>query len=159
MKLYYDMLVPYMPDAVLGDNGELIPNDQKAAGRNAMIELSKFQQSGGLNCLYHSVIYACTYAGVDLVDTIINLPEELNVPDGVTLTSVIDESAKNLFKSIKPSYQFDINSFVVNILTVAHIILENSAKQPTENPSVENIDEDSKQMNIDEVLGNENEKV
>ena len=159
MKLYYDMLVPYMPDAVMGEDGKLVPNEQRAAGRNAMIELSKFQQTGDLNCLYHSIIYACTYAGVDLVDTIINLPEELNVPDGVTLTSVIDESAKNLFKSIKPSYQFDINSFVVNILTVAHIILDNSSKQPMENPSVENTDEDSKQMNIDEVLGNENAKV
>lgn len=159
MRLYYDMLVPYMPDAVMGEDGKLVPNDQKASGRNAMIELSKFQQTGDLNCLYHSVIYACMYAGVDLVDTIINLPEELNVPDGVTLTSVIDESAKNLFKSIKPSYQFDINSFVVNILTVAHIILDNSSKQSAEKPSAENSEEESKQINIDEALGNENEKV
>ena len=136
MKLYYDMLVPYMPDAIRTDAGEFVGDPQKAAGRQAMIKLAEFQQTGELSCLYHAVIDACTYANVDLVDTILNIPEDLCIPDGITLNQILDDAAKNLFMSIKPDNEFDINLFVCNVLNAAHAIILNqqinAATEPTE---------------------------
>lgn len=124
MKLYYDMLVPYMPDAIRNESGELIPDAKKAAGRNAMIELSKHQMTGDIDCLYHSIIYACIYTGDDLVDVILGVPEEIAIPDGVAVSQLIDDSAKMLFSSIRPSHDLDIYTFACNILTAAHTLSE-----------------------------------
>lgn len=136
MKLYYDMLVPYMPDAIRTDAGEFVGDPQKAAGRQAMIKLAEFQQTGELSCLYHAVIDACTYANVDLVDTILNIPEDLCIPDGITLNQILDDAAKTLFMSIKPDSEFDINLFVCNVLNAAHAIILsqqiNATTEPTE---------------------------
>ena len=125
MKLYYDMLIPYMPDAVQDENGELVQNDQKIAGRRAMSELANFQNNGNVISLYQSVIYACTYAGVDLVDTILSIPEDIDFEPGVTVIATIDDAAKLLFKSIKPGESFDIHRYVANILMAVHAILSN----------------------------------
>ena len=136
MRLYYDMLVPYMPDAIRTDAGEFVGDPQKAAGRQAMIKLAEFQQTGELSCLYHAVIDACTYANVDLVDTILNIPEDLCIPDGITLNQILDDAAKTLFMSIKPDSEFDINLFVCNVLNAAHAIILsqqiNTTTEPTE---------------------------
>ena len=56
MKLYYDMLIPYMPDKDVDEEGKLVPSKQKEAGRTAMIELSNFQQTGNLINLYNAVL-------------------------------------------------------------------------------------------------------
>lgn len=138
MKLYYDMLIPYMPDSVSGESGELIRDDKKAAGRKAMDELASFQNTGSILALYQSVIDACIYAGVDLVDTITNIPSDITAPEGISAEALIDEAAIMLFKSIKPTETFDIFKFVVNVLTTAHIltraIMENSNNQSSEEP-------------------------
>ena len=124
MKLYYDMLVPYMPDAIRNESGELIPDTKRAAGRNAMIELSKYQMTGDIDCLYQSIIYACIYTGDDLVDIILGIPEEIVIQDGVSVSQLIDDSAKMLFSSIKPMHDLDIYTFVCNILNAAHALSE-----------------------------------
>lgn len=123
MKLYYDMLVPYMPDAIKNDQGELVHNDQRAAGRSAMIALAKYQKTRDPMCLYQSVIYACAYAGKDLVDTILNIPEEIDFEDGTKVDEVIDDCAKDLFRSIR-DHEFNVDLFVATMLTAAHAILE-----------------------------------
>ncbi len=132
MKLYYDMLIPYMPDAIRTESGELVPDAKKAAGRNAMIELSKYQMTGDIDCLYHSIIYACVYTGDDLVDIILGIPEEIVIPDGVPVSQLIDDSAKMLFSSIKPMHDLDIYTFVCNILTAAHTLNEAVAGKATQ---------------------------
>lgn len=135
MKLYYDMLVPYMPDAIRNESGELIPDAKRAAGRNAMIELSKYQMTGDIDCLYQSVIYACIYTGDDLVDIILGIPEEITIQDGVTVSQLIDDSAKMLFSSIKPMHDLDIYTFVCNILNAAHTLSEAIVGKATQDAS------------------------
>lgn len=137
MKLYYDMLVPYMPDSVKDADGNLVKSDKRASGRDAMIDLSNFQQSGDVNSLYHSVLSACIYADKDLVDVIVNIPEDVEVPNGTSIDKVLDNSAKMLFSSIKDMNNFDINVYVCNLLTAAHAILVNR--------SVENAKSDDKE--------------
>ena len=139
MKLYYDMLVPYMPDAIQNEEGQMVKDDIKAAGRSAMIELANFQQTGEITSLYHAVINACIYAQVDLVDTILNIPDDITIADGTTLSNLIDDAAKNLFASIKPGNEFDINMFVCNLLNAAHAIISSSQQRASE---VEQIDEE-----------------
>lgn len=150
MRLYYDMLIPYMPDATKDENGELVHNDQMSAGRSAMLELSKFQNSGDVMCLYQSVIYACIYGGSDLVDTITTIPEDVDIPDGSTITSLLDESAKILFRSIKPDTAFDLITFVANVLNVAHALVSTPADPPAQPDTTE--EESGHQMSIEELL-------
>jgi hypothetical protein len=137
MKLYYDMLVPYMPDSIIDDKGEPVEDAIKLSGRQAMMELSKFQNLYdqhvlNISPLYQSVIYACNYAKVDLVDTILNCAD-IEFPDGATVTSIIDEAAIMLFKSIRaginPEDEFNVNAFAARILSAAHAILVNIPEQ------------------------------
>jgi len=121
MKLYYDMFVPYMPDSVTSDKGEMVVDEKLKAGRDAMIALSEFQLTGNIMALYQSVLHACKYADKDFIDTILNLPDDMNL-DNVPLSELVDDSAKILFKSINPEkYPFDLNKFVTYILTATHI--------------------------------------
>lgn len=134
MKLYYDTLVMYMPDTIINEAGESEHDDAKEAGRRAMMELSNFQITGNLISLYQSIIYACKYAGKDLIDTILNIPDDIIVPEQYTAGNLLDEAVKLLFKSINPENPFDLNAFVAYVSTASHIIfvnIQNSQKQDT----------------------------
>jgi len=136
MKLYYDMYIPYMPDSTVGEEGKLVADKQKTAGRQAMIELAKFQSSGQIMSLYQSVIFACEYAGCDLVDTLTGFTDGPDIADGTTVTSLLDDAAKLLFKSIKPENSFDINTFTANILNAAHAILSINSQEESEQTDI-----------------------
>lgn len=123
MKLYYDMFIPYMPDKDVDADGKLVPSKTREAGRNAMIELSNFQRTGNLVSLYNAVLNACIYAEVDLIDEILGLPEDLEIPD-ISITEAVDMCAKMLFKSINPKNEFDVDKFVALLLTSAHFGVE-----------------------------------
>ena len=137
MKLYYDTLIPYMPDSITNESGELVADERKSAGRKAMIELANFQNDGNTLSLYQSVIFACTYADVDLVDTITNIPTDIEISFGATVDSMLDEAATMLFKSIKPTEPFDINKFVADVLTASHTITRVLIQQKGANNSEE----------------------
>ena len=159
MKLYYDMLVPYMPDSITDAEGKLVENPRLLAGRKAMIELSAFQNTSELTHIYQAVIYACQYAECDLVDTILGIPEDLVIADGSTISGLMDSAASTLFKSIKPGDEnaFDINLFVANVLNVAHALISVSANQSVQEELQESSDSGD-QISIEEVL-NDNEKM
>lgn len=126
MKLYYDMLVPYMPDAVTNEAGEMVTDERRAAGRKAMMELANFQTSGNALQLYQAAIFACTYAEQDLVQTILNITAEdsaIVISENTPIGDMIDTAAKELFKSIKPDMEFNCDVFVANVLTAAHTIM------------------------------------
>ncbi len=177
MKLYYDMLIPYMPDKDVDEEGKLVPSKQREAGRTAMIELSSFQQTGNLINLYNAVLNACIYAGVDLIDEILGLSEDIEIPD-VSINEAVDMCAKMLFKSINPDNEFEIDKFVAILLTAAHfgiesINAEHAAKakeQEAESTTVTDSDksdeepklvkpEDVSQISMAEVMGIQDEKM
>ena len=178
MKLYYDMFIPYMPDKDVDEEGKLVPSKTREAGRNAMIELSNFQRTGNLISLYNAVLNACIYAEVDLIDEILGLPEDLEIPD-ISITEAVDMCAKMLFKSINPENKFDINKFVAILLTAAHFGVESinaeqaakdkEAEKDTtpdttampETPVEPNTDkpEDVSQISMAEVMGIKDEKM
>ena len=124
MKLYYDNLVPFMPDCIV--EGEVkIPNKQLAAARQAMIMLSNFQKTHNVNALYESVFQVSIYANVDIVDLILSSCD-VNVTAG-EIDDLLDISAKNLFKIISPNFEsgsFDYKSYAATLLYVAHIVLD-----------------------------------
>lgn len=135
MKLYYDMLIAYMPDATINDEGKYVADSTKAAGRKAMMELANFQNSGNLMALYQSVIFACTYAGVDLVDTIYelskpNAPINISIDPSTSVEHLLNSAAMELFESIKPDITFDYLGFVAEVLTAIHILLVSNATTP-----------------------------
>lgn len=140
MKLYYDMLVPFMPDKDVDDEGKLIPSKSREAGRNAMIELSNFQRTGNLINLYNAALSGCIYAEVDLVDEILGLPEDLEIPD-VSINEAIDMCAKMLFKSINPDNRFDIDKFVALLLTSAHFGIESIQAEQAKQEQSEQVPE------------------
>lgn len=123
MELFYDVLVPYMPDTVKSETGEMVSSETLSAGRKAMMELSEFQLTGNLMALYQAVLSACKYAEKDFVDTLTNIPDDMTVDKDSTVRQLVDESAIMLFKSINPEkYPFDLNRFVVNIMVAAHLV-------------------------------------
>lgn len=131
MKLFYDMFVPFMPDSDMNEEGKIVPSDSKMSGRKAMIELSNFQIDGNISHLYNAVLHACMYQKVDLVNTLVNIPEDVEIPN-VSIQEAIDICAKMLFKSVNPNNGFDLNKFIGILLTSAHFALEaiNSEKEP-----------------------------
>jgi hypothetical protein len=133
MKLYYDMLIAYMPDATINDEGKYVADNTKAAGRKAMVELSNFQNSGNIMALYQSVIYACTYAGADLVDTIYELFKPnapISIEPNTSVEYLLDSAAMELFESIKPDITFDYLDYVAEVLMAIHILLVSNAAAP-----------------------------
>lgn len=127
MRLYYDMLVPYMPDAVTNEAGEMVADERRVAGRKAMMELANFQASGNALPLYQAAIFACTYAEQDLVQTIMNITTEgstVIINEYTPIGDMVDTAAKELFKSIKPDTEFNCDLFVANVLTAAHAIMQ-----------------------------------
>ena len=149
MKLFYDMMIPYIPDVMVFDDGTVVPDPKKAACRNAMVELSKFQNTGELICLYRAVDYACTYADTNIVDVILGLSDKLEIPD-VSLEHLIDIAARLLFISIKPEAKFDINMFASYVLSAAHSGLVYINEQ---NMRQENVTEKSdNQISLDDIM-------
>ena len=123
MKLYYDTLIAYMPDAVRDENGAMIHSNTLAAGRGAMSELAEFQITGNIMSLYQAVIFACRYAGQDLIESITTVIDTMEVSVDATVTELLDESAMILFKSINSEkYPFDLNRFLANLLAAEHLV-------------------------------------
>lgn len=143
MRLYYDMLVPYMPDAVTNESGEMVTDERKVAGRKAMMELANFQASGNALPLYQAAIFACTYAEQDLVQTIMDITagdSAIIISENTPIGDMVDTAAKELFKSIKPDTEFNCDLFVANVLTAAHTIMQMSisnaqASEPNSEPT------------------------
>ena len=124
MRLFYDILVPYLPDG---------------SCREAMIELSKFQTSQNVSCLFKSVLNACDYANCNAIDTILNITNYPDFPDGTSVDNMLDTAAKLLFQSVKPNATFNIDTFVANVLTAAHVMLIHmSIAAPTKQPETDN---------------------
>lgn len=166
MKLFYDMLIPYMPDKDLDENGQLVPSKIREAGRNAMSELSEFQQTGAIICLYNAVFQACIYSETDLIDEILNLPKDLEIPE-VSIEEAVDICARMLFESVNPNNKFDIDKFAGILLTSAHFAIEaikaNEAKKRAESdikqePEIQESEPeqkpevDEKQVTIDDII-------
>lgn len=142
MEFYYDMFIPFMPDSIKDEEGKFVSDEQKAAGRLAMIDLAEFQNNGTVISLYHSVINACTYAGKDLVDALLEIPNDVIIPDGMTLGEMTTGAAKLLFESIKPGNSFDVYRFCAYVLTAAHLIVSRKPEQPE--PIQDDIAQESK---------------
>lgn len=129
MKLYYDMLIPYMPNSIINENGEAEYNAVYDAGREAMKNLSIFQKDpSNIIPLYQAVINACAYAERDLVDVILGAISHVDVSPDADVPTLLDESAQLLFMSISKNYQtetekFDVEKFIAYILTATHILL------------------------------------
>lgn len=123
MKLYYDMYVPFMPDSRVNESGELVKDENKLAGRQAMVELSNFQRDGNIVHLYNAVLQSCIYMHLDVIDTITNIPEDLEIPS-VSIEQAVEMCAKMLIRSVNPNNEFDINKFVGILLTASHFAIE-----------------------------------
>jgi len=139
MKFYYDMFVPFMPDVSPDEKGEFVKDERKTAGRQAMIELSNFQLTGNIISLYQSITYACKYADKELVNTILANDKAVAVAEGTKVSDLVDEAAKLLFSSVNPNNEFDLDTFIANVLTAAHALFvsiqadkqESEAKEDT----------------------------
>lgn len=153
MKLFYDMLVPYMPDKDINDKGELEVSPSREAGRNAMIDLDNFQRTGVIMHLYNAVLHACIYAEVDLITEILELPEDLEIPE-VSINDAVDICAKELFKSANPDNKFDVDKFVGILLTSAHFALD-AIRNNREVQAPANDSSDDGQISLDEVIKDE----
>ena len=121
MKLYYDNLISYMPEAVIVD-GNAIPDSKLKAARTAMMLLAEFQNTRNVNALYESVRQICVYAGVDIVDLIMSL-KGVDVETG-SVDDLLDIAAKNLFKTVSDPKDFDYMYYAAILLSVAHVVAE-----------------------------------
>lgn len=126
MKLYYDNLISYMPEAVIVDD-KAIPDSKLKAARTAMMMLAEFQNSHNVAALYESVHQICVYAGVDIVDLIMSL-KDVNVEMG-SAEDLLDIAAKNLFKTVSEPKEFDYKYFAAILLSVAHAVSEAQKQQ------------------------------
>jgi hypothetical protein len=110
-----------MPDSIL-ENGELVTDPKLSAARKAMMLLANFQNTHNVNSLYESVNQIAIYVGVDIVDLMLSL-KDVHVEEG-TVDDLLDIAAKNLFKTVTDSEDFDYKYYAAILLSVAHSVLE-----------------------------------
>lgn len=123
MKLFYDNLVPFMPNSIVVDE-QRVPNTKLEAARKAMIMLSDFQRLHNITSLYEAIHQISIYADIDIVDLILSSLDE-DIKEG-TVDDLLDIAAKNLFKTIASDYEkgsFDYKYFTAILLSVAHTVL------------------------------------
>ena len=122
MNLYLDTLVSFMPDSVLDAEGKLIPNASLAAGRNAMIDLVRYNRTYEIKSLYSAIDNACKYANANMIDVVLATTNCHDIDLGSIAPSYyfISQAATLLFKSIKPSEEFNVVLFVSYLLTAIH---------------------------------------
>lgn len=122
MKLYYDMYVPYMPQGNIDKDGNIVPNDRIASARHAMIQLANFQNTGDISYLYKSIISACVYCDVDVID-ILSTMAKIDIPADVSIDYLLDDCAKQLLRTIKYE-ELDIARYVAYISFTTHILAQ-----------------------------------
>ena len=126
MKIYYDMLVPYMPNRKIV-NDKAIDDPKLAAARQTMVMLASFQNEHTLNALYDAVYQISIYGDINIVDLIYSL-EEVEVPSG-KVDELLDNEANKLFKTIlsEDPYSFDYKQFAAILLSVGHALLTHNS--------------------------------
>ena len=131
MKLFYDMLIPFMPTKRIVD-GETVEDSKLSAARQAMIMLANFQNEQNLNALYDAVYQMSIYGDVNIVDLLYSL-EDIEIPSG-KLDDFLDIEAKNLFKTIvsEDPYSFDYRHFSAVLLVAGHTLLTYKAPEVSE---------------------------
>lgn len=128
MILHIDTLVPFMPDSTIDNEGKLTPSESLAAGKEAMACLSAYKKSGEIKLLYAAISNACKYAKVDMIDAVLGTLNEDN-PDlskAAPSEYFVHLAAIELFRSVKPSHDFDIGLFIAYILTAIHTHLNDT---------------------------------
>ena len=122
MKLFYDNLIPFMPDSIVV-NEQRVPDAKLSASRKAMIMLAEFQRFHNPASLYEAIHQISIYADINIVDLIFAALDE-NLTEG-TIDDLLDIAAKNLFKTIAPDYEqgsFDYKYFTAILLSIAHSV-------------------------------------
>lgn len=122
MKLFYDNLVPFMPNSIVVDE-QRVPDVKLEAARKTMIMLAEFQRFHNPASLYEAIYQISIYADVNIVDLIFYALNE-NLTEG-TIDDLLDIAAKNLFKTIAPDYEpgsFDYKHFTAILLSIAHSV-------------------------------------
>ena len=127
MKLFYDNLLAYMPEAIMGEKGAE-PNRQLHALREVMKMLTLYQNTGADGCLYTAVYNLSVFAGKSVKDLLLSL-SEVEVPSG-TVDSLVDQVATAVFNlSLKVDVEgkfpeFDYKYYASILLTIAHTLYQ-----------------------------------
>ena len=131
MKLFYDMLIPFMPAKRVIDD-KTIEDPKLEAARHAMVMLAAFQNEHRLNSLYDAVYQMSIYGDINIVDLLYSLGD-VEILSG-KVEDILDIEAKNLFKTIvsEDPFSFDYRHFAAVLLSVAHAIL--TQPEPQEEP-------------------------
>lgn len=124
MKLYYDNLFSYMPNAELVDDKPVI-NIKLDSARKAMIMLAQFQTTQNVAALYEAVNQICTYADISISELIFSLGHIDVATD--TVENLLDIEAKKLFtwattydSKAETNPEFDYKYFAATLLSIAH---------------------------------------
>ena len=122
MKLYYDMLIPFMPVQRLVD-GKLVDDPKLAAARQTVVMLASFQNESELNSLYGAVYQLSIYGDTNMAELLYSL-DDVSCASG-KLDEILDTEVEHLFKTILSDdpYSFDYKHFVATLLVAAHTIL------------------------------------
>jgi hypothetical protein len=125
MKLYYDNLFSFMPNAKIVD-GKPIVDKQLDAARKAMIMLAQFQATENVAPLYEAVNQISIFAGVTITDLILSL-NDIEVPQD-KIDNLLDIEATRLFtwattydENAEVNPNFDYKYFAAVLLSIAHL--------------------------------------
>lgn len=121
MKLFYDNLLPFMPDSKLVE-GNRVPDEKLQTVRQIMIYLSDFQNDRNLMALYEAVNQFSLYADINVIDLILSLGD-VEVPS-LTIEDSLDFVATSLAKSYLPDNTIDVKVCTAILLSVAHMVMQ-----------------------------------
>ena len=153
MKIYYDMLVPYMPNRKIV-NDKAIDDPKLAAARQTMVMLASFQNEHTLNALYDAVYQISIYGDINIVDLIYSLEEVEELPlimksvdghggqevylinDKKAAETKQKENKRYVYQKFyqnnsdilsEDPYSFDYKQFAAILLSVGHALLTHNS--------------------------------
>lgn len=121
MKLFYDNLIPFMPDAKIVD-GNRVPDTKLQIVRQTVIYLADFQNDHNLISLYEAVNQFSLYAEMSVLDLILSLGD-IEIPT-MTIDESLDYVVTSLIKSYSPDNEVDVKKCSAILLSIAHMILQ-----------------------------------
>lgn len=133
MKLYYDMLIPFMPEQKVDSETDALVDDSIAINfKSALINLSDFQNSRNPLFLYRSILNVCKALNLNVGTAVLDAIRNANSPvdgdavehDGI-IDSLIDSAAIMIFEIAgQETPRFDVTTYIANLLYAAHITFQ-----------------------------------
>lgn len=126
MKLYYDVLLPFMPEQHIDtETNQAVIDPKLQKLRGVLANLSDYQMSGNPWCLSYAIIQLCEVYELNVIETITKVVEDTYDPFSTEMGTndmVLNNIAKSIFLlSVNDLDKFNVFHSIADLLYLMHM--------------------------------------